>query len=334
MNHLPQGLHFKRTFGKFARFIVTVYLFFFGFSIIFISKAISQKADTISFFSRSPILNLDRVRGLAFAETSVFSSGLLGINELWYRSYPREKFHFFNDNSEWLQMDKASHFFDSYYIGKLGIDALKWAGTSKKNSVLWGAGFGFLFLSTVEFFDGYSVGWGYSKGDALSNCAGTAFLLGQEYLWGQQKILLKYTFSRTKFPSYNPDLLGKNFQQQLVKDYNGMTFWMSTNPSWLFRNKNNRINKFFPDWLNIAAGYGADGMIGGNENPKKNSIGNPVPSFQRKRQYYLSLDVDLTRLKTKSKFLHSFFYLINFFKIPAPAIELEGKKIKFHPIYF
>ena len=61
-------------------------------------------------------------------------------------------------------------------------------------------------------------------------------------------------------------------------------------------------NSFFkdqivPKWLNIAFGYGADGMLTGSANDITFSNQN------RMRQFYLSLDVDLTQIKTNSHLL-------------------------------
>ena len=42
---------------------------------------------------------------------------LVGFNELWYKNYPKSNFHFVNDNSSWLQMDKFGHAATSYYGG-------------------------------------------------------------------------------------------------------------------------------------------------------------------------------------------------------------------------
>jgi len=46
----------------------------------------------------------------------------------------------------------------------------------------------------------------------------------------------------------------------------------------------------FPKWLNVAVGYGAEGMVGSYYNPSN------LPHFDRYRQYYLSLDIDFTRI--------------------------------------
>ena len=108
--------------------------------------------------------------------------------------------------------------------------------------------------------------------------------------------------------------------ENVLKDYNGQTYWLSVNLA-SFMNKETR----FPKWLNVALGYGAEGMTGGESNPPSfDEKGNPI-YFDRYRQFYLSIDVDLTRIKTKSKFLKTVCNAIGFIKIPAPSIELNKK---------
>jgi len=55
-----------------------------------------------------------------------------------------------------------------------------------------------------------------------------------------------------------------------------------------------------------------------------------VTSFNRYRQGYFSLDVDLTRIKTKSRFLKSVFSCLNIIKIPFPNLEVSEGKLKFN----
>ena len=108
-----------------------------------------------------------------------------------------------------------------------------------------------------------------------------------------------------------------------MKDYNGQTYWLSVNPA-SFMSKETK----FPKWLNLAFGYGANGMTGGESNPLYVDSNSNVIEFKRYRQYYLSLDIDLTRIKTKSKFLKTVFYTIGFIKIPAPSVEFSNGKVK------
>jgi hypothetical protein len=61
----------------------------------------------------------------------------------------------------------------------------------------------------------------------------------------------------------------------------------------------------------------------------------PLPNQEHFRQFYLSLDVDLTKIKTNSYFLKTVFSVFNSVKIPAPTFEISTSgKSKFHLIYF
>jgi hypothetical protein len=96
---------------------------------------------------------------------------------------------------------------------------------------------------------------------------------------------------------------------------------------------------FFPQreilpWLNIALGYGANGMLGGSDNPLANRAGEILPVMDRYRQYYLSLDIDLSRIETRSNVLKTIFSVVGFVKIPAPAIEFSHGDIQWHWIHF
>lgn len=292
------------------------------FVFLFLFK-ISAHAQESSFFKKSDTLNKPRRNAVIITESVLATGSLLALNELWYKDYERSSFHFINDNAEWKQMDKVGHFMTSYYVGKVGMEVLDWAGVSKKNQLIYGATFGFTFLTAVEVLDGFSKEWGASTGDILANAAGTGLLVGQELLWNEQRITVKYSFHQTTFAKQRPNTLGNNYLQQSLKDYNGQTYWLSAN-IWSFNKKSN-----FPKWLNVAFGYGAEGMLYGETRPT-----NPVAQDPY-RQFYLSLDLDLTKINTKSKFLKSVFSVVNFIKIPSPTLEINTKGgIKFHYFYF
>ena len=298
----------------------------FTFFLIFyitVHTVIAQ--NSISFWQNSDTLNTKRRNTIYITEAAAASTALIGLNQLWYANHPRSNFHSINDNNEWLQMDKMGHIMSSYYIGKTGMNLLKWAGENKKNQLVYGATLGFAFLTTVEVLDGFSEEWGFSTGDMIANATGTGLLVGQELLWDEQRILLKYSFHTTKYADIRPEALGENFIEQSLKDYNGQTYWLSTN-IWSFSKDSS-----FPKWLNIAVGYGADGMLYGTKNDQLESD----YTFQRQRQFYLSFDVDLSKIKTQSKFLKTVFSTINFIKIPAPTIEFNSKnQPKFYLLYF
>jgi hypothetical protein len=175
----------------------------------------------------------------------------------------------------------------------------------------------------IELLDARSDAWGASAYDLLANSGGAALFMGQELLWNQQKVKMKFSFHSSPFPKYRPDLLGSNFSQQLMKDYNGQTYWLSANVHSLLHSTH------WPKWLNIALGYSATGLLGGESNP----INYQTPTYSRERQLLLSFDLDLSELPVKSKWLKKVFKLINIVKFPAPTVELRSGKLYGHYLY-
>jgi hypothetical protein len=285
--------------------------------------------DSLGFFRDSPTLNSRRVRIVNTVAAGLYPATMFGLYQLWYKDYPLESFHTFNDAGEWLQMDKAGHVVTAYYIGKVCISAYRWAGVENKTATFRGAGIGFIYQLTIETFDGFSPRWGFSWSDVASNLAGTAMLMSEQLGWKEQRIVLKYSFHTSEYRKYRPPLLGEKFPETTLKDYNGQTYWLSINPASFSREKS-----FFPRWLNVAFGYGAEGMTGGSSNPDAVE-GSSIPIFRRHRQYYLSLDVDVTKIKTSIPLLNGFFKVFGFIKIPAPAVEFnDGSSTKFYLLYF
>ncbi|HLA56077.1 MAG TPA: hypothetical protein VK623_08250, partial [Flavobacterium sp.] len=78
--------------------------------------------------------------------------------------------------------------------------------------------------------------------------------------------------------------------------------------------------------------YGAEGMITGNGDKNTTEL---APETTRYRQYYFSLDVDLSRIQTKSHVLKTLFSVFNTIKIPAPTFEMTSQgKGKLKAFYF
>ena len=258
---------------------------------------------------------------LLISEATAYSVALVGLNKMWYSNYPKSKFHFINDNGEWLQMDKLGHMTTSYYSGVLGIKAYQWTGMSRKNAIWYGGLTGTFFLTIIEVLDGYSAEWGASSGDLIANSLGSFLAIGQELQWNEQRIQLKYSYTPSGWADHNPEQLGKNYLQRALKDYNGQTYWLSFNMKSLL----NIESVDFPQWLNVAVGHGANGMVSAFQQKE---------DCKRRRQYLLSLDIDLTRIKTKNKTLNSILHTFGFIKFPMPTLEIRNGKFYTHSIYY
>jgi hypothetical protein len=100
-----------------------------------------------------------------------------------------------------------------------------------------------------------------------------------------ERITPKFSFHTTQYAQYRPNVLGSSLAEQMLKDYNGQTYWLSIyTPS---------IKAQKPKWLNYGSGW--NGMLTGNK---------ITGFFDEKREierFYLSF-VDLTKIDTKSCF--------------------------------
>lgn len=273
---------------------------------------------------------------IAGANVVVFGGSLIALNSAWYKGYDKTSFHTFNDSKEWLQMDKIGHAWGAYTAARGSTGLWNWTGLPHHNTVWLGGLSSFAYLTTIEFFDAYSAKWGWSWSDISANIVGSGLFMGQEFLWNQQRIQFKFSFhtinyGEPKLGQRADDLFGKSWYERMLKDYNAQTYWLSGN-----------VRSFFPDcnwpvWLNVAVGYGADGMFGGFENKWEDEAGNEITrnDIPRKRQFYLAPDFDFTKIKTNSKFLKTTFTFLNAFKFPAPALMIDNKgKLKAYALYF
>jgi hypothetical protein len=265
-----------------------------------------------------------------------YGGSLIAFNSAWYKDYPRRSFHSFDDSREWLQMDKSGHAWAAYNAARGSAAMWRWAGVSQKKSTWIGGLSSVGYLTVIEFLDAQSVKWGWSWADMGANVFGSGLFIAQELGWKEQRVQFKFSFhtnnySDPQLDSRADELFGKPWYERMLKDYNAQTYWLSGNLRSFFPSSK------LPSWLNIAIGYGADGMYGGFENKWIDQLGNEVVRYDipRKRQFYLSPDIDLTKIKTKSKFLRTALAALNSFKFPAPALMLDSKgKLRAYAIYF
>lgn len=280
--------------------------------------------------------NKKRIYLAAIGSVAGYSGTLIALSNAWYKNYPQSSFHFFNDNNDWLQMDKAGHVFSAYAAGKMSMELWRWTGLSRKGMILAGGLSGTIFMTTIEVLDGFSSQWGFSVGDLTANLTGSGLFIAQELAWDEQRVQVKFSFHRNDYGSASLNqradgLFGSKSLERMLKDYNGQTYWLSANLKSFFKKST------LPGWLNIAVGYGADGMFGGSENLLKDNTGNilfdrrDIPRF---RQWYLAPDIDLTKIKTKSKLLKTGLFLLNSLKFPAPSIGFSKKGIEWNWVHF
>ncbi len=266
----------------------------------------------------APEFKTPRVKGVLIFCFGIYLLFLFVLGYAWYSQQWASSFQFFNDGPEWKQMDKFAHFFWAFQVSALATRLLTWAQLNEKSACLVGAILAFLFVSSIEIGDGLSLDYGASLLDILANSLGSAAFCCQRFFWKQIKIWPKFSFHPTSFAPLRPEMLGDGILTEILKDYNGQTFWYSAHFKILP----------LPKWLTLAVGVGAEGMIYGRDRQ------NELINFSPYRKYFLSLDLNLSHLQTSSKLLGSLLYVLNIIKIPAPTLEFSSRGIKFHPIYF
>jgi hypothetical protein len=301
------------------------------------------------FWSPADTLNPKRFWTLAGGGALAYTGASIGLYHAWYKDYELGGFRFFDDWGQWENMDKWGHLMTAYTESYLAYKGARWTGMEEKTAVWVGAGIGTLLQGTIEVMDGFSERWGFSLHDLAFNTAGVAVFTSQQLLWEEQRIWIKVSSTRPQYstaPITNPqtgftasareaayDLYGRNFFEALLKDYNAMTIWASVNPATF----SGKPQSKWPAWLMVSAGIGADEIFGAYGNVWTTDAGDRLSLrvSQRFQQYYLSLDIDLTRIPTLSPFLKTLFTTLNWIKIPAPTLEWSKRNgLVFHPVYW
>jgi len=297
-----------------------------------------------SFFTPSDTFNQKRFNYALGISATTYTAFSIGLYQTWYKQYPQEGFHTFDDWGEWSNMDKVGHLYTSYFQGVLCYKGAKWTGLSDDKSILVGAICGGLFQTTIEMMDAFSTQWGFSVTDMAANVSGLGLFALQQKYWGEQRIMIKVSSYPKRYPDFMftgangtetslqqraDELFGSSFAEKYLKDYNAQAYWASIDVN-SFLPENNK----WPAWLNIALGYGADNMFGGFENEwitDGEQFIVPEDAFPRVHQFYLGLDLDLTKIKTENDFLKGVFSIFNIFKAPSPALEINSQgEVRFH----
>ncbi|NJO01095.1 MAG: DUF2279 domain-containing protein [Bacteroidia bacterium] len=271
-----------------------------------------------------PELRLKRLKLLAWGSGISYTASLAGLYALWYQDSMQPRFRFFNDNAEWQQVDKWGHFYSAYHLNRATTQAFRWAGMPTRKAAFWGMVTGIAAMAPIEILDGFSERYGASWGDFLVNAAGSAFFYTQLSLWNDVRIHPKFSFRQTSLAPLRPEVLGQGLREELIKDYNGQTYWLSIDLDKFIASK----SRILP-WFNIAVGYGAANML-----YAQNLQNREISHLRHYRQFYLALDPDLSAWPTRKRWLKTLIFLIDMIHLPAPTLEFNRQRgFLFHPFY-
>jgi hypothetical protein len=303
------------------------------------SSTINAQHDSAPSSIDSIVIN-KRKKAFVIGTTVAYSASSIGLYYAWYRKYDQEPFHFFNDWGEWNNMDKLGHTYSSYFQSDILFQMGQWSGINDQQALKIACLTSLGFQSAFEIMDGFSSRWGFSVPDIAANIFGTGSFYLQQKIWHEQRVRMKFSYWPIDYPdgliyseteqfSFTLEdrataLYGKHFLERLVKDYNAQTIWLSVNL------KSFIPKSSLPDWLNIAIGFGSKNLYGGFENRWEINDENIIVSekiYPRFRQYIVSPDIDFSKIKSNSPFVHTILSLLNTLKLPAPAfvIDSQGK---------
>ena len=206
-----------------------------------------------------------------------------------------------------------------YELAKTMNNAYLWSGLSPKKSRVLSSSIALGYMSAIEIMDGFSSNWGFSFSDVAANIIGPSLFLFQERYFSRQIFQPNFSFHSTSYSSMRPEILGRNWAESLLKDYNGQTYWLCFSPG-------NLGLASWPKWLMLSVGHSIDGRLKGNSTE--------YWGHKSSRQYLFSLDIDLTAIHVKSKLLASLFGIINCVKLPFPTLIYNKGSFNVSPIYF
>lgn len=228
------------------------------------------------------------------------SSGIgmhLYQKKAWW-SDQKVPFHFTNDWAYARSIDKFGHFYGTTLLAHAFSAGLEAANFPIEDSYLYSGIAAFAFQMYVEIEDGFGPKWGFSPGDAAADFLGAAFSISQYYFPNLKNFQMKISYLPSqKFRS------GETFS--VFDDYEGQKYWLAFRMEELLPEP---AAKYWPDFLNLAVGYGVDKLdgVGGGDS-----------------EFYLGLDFDAEQIPLNGEFWQFIKNTLNYVHFPLPGIRIS-----------
>lgn len=252
------------------------------------------------------ILNKNRLHPVRL---SLIGGGMftawLGLHIYYSHTWWKNRVHYFKfaeDPFYARNVDKMSHVYTANLIAEGTGVLYEWSGVNPMSAILYGSLTAMAYETYIEIYDGLSPIWGFDWGDVASNFVGALYPVAQRYVPFLNNINFKWSF--------NPNWVLRKVQNQfdLLDDYTSMIFWISVNPKGLLPEK---IAEHYPGFLAFALGVSLKGA---------SHQGSTLNAY---REWYLSFDVDITRLPGKSEFMKKLKKILNFYHLPMPTVKFQ-----------
>lgn len=225
--------------------------------------------------------------------------------DIWWKG---EKSSFrFEWDYDWkyaLGADKFGHFYFPYLMTNVYSDAFQWSGIEKKKSLYYAASLAFLYQTYIEVRDGFSKEWGFSWGDFAANTIGATYPILQDEIPFLKNINMKLSF-------YPSERFKNNSHSVIMDDYESTYHWLTFN---IYNFLPDNIKSWYPQWINLAIGHGVRELDSPNGG---------------RHEVFIALDWNLEALPGESSFIKLLKKYLNFYKLPAPAVQITPELVWF-----
>lgn len=250
--------------------------------------------------------------GIGLANWAIYQP----FKEIWWQE-KRTGFHFYRGYRRTIgywdfgwhdsycgHVDKLGHFYCSKLMAQVLTDLSHWVGFSKGSSLWIGSLSSFLLMLEIEIYDSFFEEWGFSLGDLTANALGALAPIARQKITFLNRFQFKFSY-RTS-PYYQSE-------DSFIKDYSGMTFWLSYN---INQDLPERIAHYLPDFLNVSVGYGIDRPAHGNV------------------ELFIAPDINWSKIyHGKNSSLKYILKILDQFHFPCMTWQIKPQS-KFHWIYF
>ena len=276
-------------------------------------------------FAQNDTLKLNKKR--VFIVSSSLAGALGGsywyVQHSWW-SDKQISFHFDDgaDLTYALNVDKAGHFMGGLVTADIFSSSMKWAGMNEKQALWYGAAFGSGLQFAIEMKDAYAPYWGFSQWDLALGSTGALWPVAQYYNDDLQAINFKFSYYKRSDIYWSLDKeRGKETNQYVWQDdYPNQTYWVVLEVNHFIE------NCCWPDWLNVAIGFGLDDTQYLNDNFTKIGGNN---------EWYIALDYDIPKMfkRWDSLTAKKVKHWLNYIHFPAPTIRV-APKLEVYPLFF
>ena len=224
----------------------------------------------------------------------------------FYHGWQRKKgdYDFKWNDSYCGHMDKLGHYYSGKILSEQLTNISNWIGFRPGTSNWIGPILSSLMLLEIEIYDGYFKEWGFSLADLTANELGAFAPLLRDKIPYINNFQFKFSYHASNQPST---------EATFVKDYAGMTFWLSWN---LHSALPGIFKTYYPKWLNVALGYSVSKQAHGDI------------------ELYLSPDINWEKTPIGNSNIAKFIKMaLNYFHFPCITWQLQPSS-KFYLLYF